>query len=209
MLLAERLDDEGEIALGRRRDHVGGGRAGIAHAHVERTVVAERKAALRLVELHRGDAEIADHAVDQRMAVSLRHLIETGEALLHQNQPAAGFLHQIGAARDRARVPIDADHSGVGRRQDRAGVAAGPEGRVHIDAAVAQPEKLDDPMDEHGNVTGQSASDSGDSAAAARRHSRAPCGPSAATRELNCFLSARTFAVASASSARKRSGSQI
>ena len=57
-LLAERLDDVGEIALGRRRDHIGGGRAGVAHAHVERTVEPEREAALGLVELHRGDAEI-------------------------------------------------------------------------------------------------------------------------------------------------------
>ena len=93
----------------------------------------------------------------------------------------------------------------IGRRQDRAGIAAGPERRVHIDAAVARRQELQDRMDKHGNVTSQSASDGGVSAAAARHHSRAP---SAATRELNCCLSARTFAVASASSARKRSGSQ-
>ncbi len=37
-------------------------------------------------------------------------------------------------------------------------------------------------------MTGQSASDSRSPAVAARHHSRAPCGPSAATREPSCFL---------------------
>ena len=128
--------------------------------------------------------------------------------LSDQDQPAAGRLHEIGAARDRALVAIDADDPAVGGGEDGAGVAAGAEGGVDIDAAGADVEIFDHGAAEHGNVTGQSASDSG-LAAAARHHSRAPCGPSAATREPSCFLSARTFSVASASSARKRSGSQI
>ena len=56
----------GEIALGRARDDVGGARALAAHAHVERPVEAEGEAALGLVELHRGDAEIEHDAVDAR-----------------------------------------------------------------------------------------------------------------------------------------------
>ena len=63
-LLAERRDDGGEIALGGARHHVGGARPVAAHAHVERTVEAEGEAALGLVELHRGDAEIEHDAVD-------------------------------------------------------------------------------------------------------------------------------------------------
>jgi len=204
--LAQHLDDEGEIALGSGRDHIGRARAGIAHAHIERTVVAEGEAALGLVDLHGGNAEIADHAVHQRVAVRLHHVLEIGETLPQENEPAAGRLNQVGAAGDRVSIPIEGEHAGIGRRQDRAAIAAGPESRVHIDAAVVRRQKLQDRMDEHGNVTSQSASAGGDSAAAARHHSRAP---SVATRELNCFLSARTFAVASASSARKRSGSQI
>ena len=46
-LLAERRDDDGEIALGRGVHQIGGARALAAHAHVERAVVAEREAALR------------------------------------------------------------------------------------------------------------------------------------------------------------------
>ena len=63
-LLAERRDDGGKIALGGVRHHVGGARPVAAHAHVERTVETEREAALRLVELHRGDADVEQHAVD-------------------------------------------------------------------------------------------------------------------------------------------------
>ena len=97
----------------------------------------------------------------------------------------------------------------VGGGKDRARIAAGAEGGVDIDAAVADGEELDRAAGEHGNVTGQSASGSRVSAAAARHHSRAPSGVAAATWEPSCCLSARTFSVASASSARKRPGSQI
>ena len=38
------------------------------NAHVERAVVAEGKTALRFIELHRGDAEIEQNAVDRVMA---------------------------------------------------------------------------------------------------------------------------------------------
>ena len=47
-----------------------------------------------------------------------------------------------------------------GRREDRARVAAGAEGGVDIDAAVARLEEVDRGTAEHGNVTSQSASDS-------------------------------------------------
>src|SRR5258708_26090709 len=103
---------------------------------------------------------------------------------------------------------MEGEQGGMGGGKNGARITAGPEGRVHIEAAVTHRQIRDHRMDEHGNVTGQSASGGGSSAVAAPHHSRAPCGPSAAIRELNCFLSARTFAVASASLARKPSGSQ-
>ena len=52
-------------------------------------------------------------------------------------------------------------------------VAAGAEGAVDIDAAIAHIEKVERGAAEHGNVVGWSASDSG-KAVAARHHSRAP-----------------------------------
>ena len=58
---------------------------------------------------------------------------------------------------------------------------------------------------EHGNVTGQSASDS--RAIAARHHSRAPSGSSAALSKPGRFIAARTAMVAPTRRAQKRTGS--
>ena len=77
---------------------------------------------------------------------------------------------------------------------------------VDGDAALARREEIERLAGEHGNMTSQSASDV---IAAARHHSRALCASRAATREPSCFFAARTVPVASASCARKRSGSQI
>ncbi len=88
-LLAERRDDRRKIALGGARHHVGRARAGAAHAHVERTVQAERKAALALVQLHRRDAEIEHDPVDRVVATSVRHRLQIGEPVLDQRQTAA------------------------------------------------------------------------------------------------------------------------
>ena len=191
------------------RDHVGRARPGAAHAHVERTVEAEREAAGGFVELHRRQPDIEHDAVDRVIAAGPRHAFEIGETVLDQDQPAFGARHQVEARGNRALVAINADDVAVCGGEDRARIAAGAEGRVDIDAAVADVEEFDRGAAEHRNVTDQSAIGSRLPAAAARHHSRAPCGPSAATRVPSCFLSARTFSVASASSARNRAGSQI
>ena len=93
-LLAELEDDVGEIALRGLRHHVGGARAVAAHAHVERAVEPEREAALGLIELHRGHAEIEHDAVDRGVAEFFRDAIELGEARLDQRQSASGRLDQ-------------------------------------------------------------------------------------------------------------------
>src|SRR5262249_27782115 len=207
-LFAQRRENGRKLALGRRRHDVGRGRPVAAHAHVERTVEAEGKSARRLVELHRGDPEVEDDAVDRVVAAAARDRLQIGEFVLHQSERAGGGAHETGAACDRAWVAVDANDVAVRGREDIASVAAGTEGRVDVDAAGADGEEFDRGAAEHGNVTSQSASDSA-SAVAARHHSRAPGGPSAPTRAPSCFVSARTFSVAYASSARKRPGSQI
>ena len=182
--------------------------AGGAHAHVERTVETEREAARRLIELHGGDAEIEHDAVDGVKAGRARNMIEIGEALLDQRQAAIRLRNEIGAARDRFTVAVDGDDLAVGGAEQRAGVAAGAEGGVDKDAAIPRIQVSEDGRDEHGNVGGWSASDSG-KAVAARRHSRAPSALRAAAWELSSALSSRTFWVASASSLWNRPGSQI
>src|SRR5262249_25748208 len=144
----------------------------------------------------------------QILAVTREDGGKIGKAIVLEHKPAIAGSDKVGGLRQCARIAIDRDHIAARRIENRAAVAAGAECRIEMDAAVAHGEILDRPAAEHRNVTGQSASDSG-TAAAARHHSRAPGGPSAVIRELNCCLSARTFSVASASSARKRSGSQI
>ncbi len=127
-LLAERSDDGGEVALGGLRHHVGGARPVAAHAHVERAVEAERKAALGLVELHRRDAEIEHDAVDRVVAKLPRDRCEgwrSGPRTSMSRPPAAST--RSAPARDRALVAIDADDAAIGRRQNRARIAAGAE----------------------------------------------------------------------------------
>ena len=161
----------------------------------------------RAIELHRGDAKIEHDAVDRLVPGIARDGVEIGKSVFDQGQAAARLLDQVRAQRDRGLIAVDADHLAVGGRKNGARIAAGTEGAVDIDAAVADIEETDGMAAEHGNVEGQSASDS--RAAAARHHSRAPGALRAATWELSCPLSARTFWVASASSFWKRPGSQI
>ena len=65
--------------------------------------------------------------------------------------------HQIEAGGDGMLVAVDADNVAVGGGEDGAGVAAGAEGRVDVDAAVADVEEFDRGAAEHRNVAGQSA----------------------------------------------------
>ena len=162
-----------------------------------------------LIELHRGDAEIEQDAVDRLVTEAARDVLEIGEAILDQRQPA------LRPASTSAKPPAIASRSRSmpmtrvpPTSQDRARVSAGAERAVDIDAAIARPSCSNDLAGEHGNMTGQSASDSA-FAVAARHHSRALCASCAATREPSCFFNARTVPVASASCARKRPGSQI
>ena len=155
-LFAEDIDDVGEIGLGGRRDHVGRGRAVMAHPHVERAAEPEREAALGLVELHRGHADVHHHAIDRGMALRCADVGEIGEAVLDQREPAVGSIDQIEAARNRRAVAVDADDAGSGDVEDGAAVAAGAEGGVDIDAAVAGAEHLDRLAAEDGNMARRS-----------------------------------------------------
>ena len=135
-----------------RRDDVGRGRAVMAHPHVERAVEPEREAALGLVELHRGDADVHHDAVDRHQALRGADLGEIGEAVLDQRQPAGRLIDQIEAAGNGRAVAVDADHAGSRDFEDGPAVAAGPEGGVDIDPAVAGREHLDRLAAEHGDM---------------------------------------------------------
>ena len=206
-LLAELEDDVGEIALGRLCHHVGGARAVAAHAHVERPVEPEREAALGLVELHRGDAEIEHDAVDRSWPNFCGDVDRAPRSAPRPasvvHRPTAPDPAPCATALWSRSMPMTC---AIGRREDRARVAAGAERAVDIDAAVADVQKLDSRPREHGNVTGRSASDSGPSLPAIipvpRRIFRR-------SLEAAAILAARAVRVAPMTRARKRPGSQI
>src|SRR4051812_24472395 len=103
-LLAEDIDDVGEIRLRCRSDYIGGARPVLAHAHVERSVEAEREAALGLIELHRRHADIHYDAIDLRRTLRGAHLGQIGKAILDQRETTARLLDKIEAAGDRRAV---------------------------------------------------------------------------------------------------------
>ena len=180
-----------------------------AHAHVERAVVAERKSALGLIELHRRHAEIEHHAVDAAWphcratssSAEKRDCTSSSRplALSTRSAPCAIALWSRS-------MPITRQSAA---REHRARIAAGAEGAVDIDAAVLDVEEAERGRTEHGNVTSQSASDSRFPAVAARHLSRAPRGSAAMPWALRRFRILRTAPVASESCLPKRSGAQI
>ena len=135
----------------------------MAHPHVERAAEPEREAALGLVELHRGNADVHHDAVHFGHALRRADLREVGESVLDQGQPAIGLVDQIESAGNRRPVAVDADDPGSRDSEDRAAVAAGAEGRVDIDAAVLGGEHLD-----------RLAAKNGDMARRSRAHAPSP-----------------------------------
>ena len=73
----------------------------MAHPHVERAAEPKRKAALGLVELHRGYADVHHDAVDRVNVLCGADLGEVGETVLDQGQPAVGAVDQIEPAGNR------------------------------------------------------------------------------------------------------------
>ena len=105
--LAEFEQHVGQFALGQRVDQVGRGRAAAAHAHVERTVAAEREAARRIVELEGGDAEVQHHAIQRGDAALCQQVQHVAEPAMDQMQPAGKSRGQAGAAGDGVGIAVD------------------------------------------------------------------------------------------------------
>ncbi|MNC50010.1 hypothetical protein D3C75_992270 [compost metagenome] len=89
-LFAVFLEHPGDFFHGRGVDEFGGADAtGRIHAHVQRTVVEEAEAALRVVELWRGHAKIQQHAADLAGQTAFGDFrTELGKAALHNDKAA-------------------------------------------------------------------------------------------------------------------------
>ncbi|GMA76045.1 hypothetical protein GCM10025880_24620 [Methylorubrum aminovorans] len=152
-LLAEMVEDVGERAFLLAVHEIGRARAVAAHAHVERPVLAEREAAMRLVELHRRHADIEHDPVGLLLALIGDQGVEIPEAALNQPQAAGGGIHEAGAGPDRAGIAVDGDYSDLGRGlKERARVAAGTEGAVHGQTRPVEGERGENLGQENGNV---------------------------------------------------------
>ena len=145
MILARSVSD----AL---RDDIRRCRPRLPHPHVERAAEPERKAALGLVELHRGNADVHHDTVDRVHALRGADFRQIGEPVLDQGQPAVRPVDQIKPAGNGGAVAVDADHPGSRHVQDRPAVAAGAEGCVDIDAAVARRQPFDRLAAQHGDM---------------------------------------------------------
>ena len=85
-LLAIVLEDARDLGLVGLVEEVGGGRPRLLHAHVERTVGREGKAAVRSVHLHRRNADIERDGVDEADAALCEHAVHLAEPLFDQSQ---------------------------------------------------------------------------------------------------------------------------
>src|SRR5258708_39864436 len=107
---------------------MGRGGAVAAHAHVERTLVAEGEPARGFIELHGGDAKVEHNTVDRVIAAGADDCLKVGEFTFHQDKPAAGRAHEVGTARHRAWAAVGSDDATVRRRLSCAAMAPRAEG---------------------------------------------------------------------------------
>ena len=103
------IEHVGDLFLGRIVEEIGGARPVLAHPHVERTVGLEGEAALGLVELHRGDADIERHAVDLVDVAVGKRLTHPGETLRNKRQAPPARSGQGLAILDRLGIAIESE----------------------------------------------------------------------------------------------------
>ena len=109
-LLAVMVENICDLALIGAVQQIGSGRARVAHPHIKRPFAHEREAALGLIELHRGDAEIEHDPVQpcgiNRMGIA----IHFGEGALLLDQAVAILIAPSFCHLEHARITIDPDH---------------------------------------------------------------------------------------------------
>src|SRR5690606_4574772 len=154
-LLAVIANDARELAFRRacdelRRSH---SRARI-HPHVERTVLYEAEAARGVVELRRGHTEIEQHAVNSPEPSALGDdLVQARKRTLHQRQ-AILCCESLASCRDCGGIAIDCNDPALlaDTLQDRGGMTAPTEGRIHIATARAYVQRTQHFLEKHGHV---------------------------------------------------------
>ena len=158
-LLAIILEDADDLGLVGLVQELGRGQPGLAHPHVERTVGREGKAAVRPIELHRGDADIEGDGVDLPDAAISQHSVHLAEAFVDKGE--AGVRDERTALVDRIGVAIERNHPPRPRPEHGARVAASSERAVDRGVAFAQGECGDHLVDQHRHMWGLSVAGAG------------------------------------------------
>ena len=128
---------------------------GRVHAHIERRVVHVGKAALRLVELRRGDTEVKEHAVHGVDAETVKNGGRVAEVAVHELHTVSKRRQTRTGALDGRLIAVDADElSGREARGDLLGVAAHAERTVDIDAVRPDVQIFNTLVQQHGDMQG-------------------------------------------------------
>ncbi|CAM5381650.1 hypothetical protein SRIMM317S_02577 [Streptomyces rimosus subsp. rimosus] len=114
-------------------EDLGGADAGrLVHAHVERRVLRVREAAVGLVQLHGGDAEVEQDTLDARDAEAgqdLRQLVVDG---VHEGGAVPVGGQALPRQLQRGRVPVEGDQAG-GRERGEQRLAVPSEAERAVD----------------------------------------------------------------------------
>ena len=153
-LLAQMEEDVGELRLAPAVDDIGGRDPGFRHAHVERAVGLERESALRLVELHGGDADVEDDPVRAREPGFGGVALHVAEAALAKRQSAGMRAEQRKPATDGRGIAVDGDDAAGAGLEQGGRVAARAEGCVNEVLSADRLQCLQHLGEQHGNVTG-------------------------------------------------------
>ncbi len=159
LLLAVLVEDAAQLRLVVLGEHARGGeRGGVVHPHVERGVLRIGEAPLDAVELHRGDAEIEEHARYSPNGELFQHLLDAVVDGMDEVDAVRERRETLGREREGVAIAVETDVAKIGEpAQERLGVAAQPERGVDEDGARALEgggEQLDRAIEEDGECAG-------------------------------------------------------
>ena len=127
------------------RDQVGRRFVGGAiHAHVERLVAHEAEAPAGRIELHRGDTEIRERAVDPGDVPALEHVVDGAIVGVHQLDAVAPGRQRFARARQRVEIAVEPDDPRGAGFEQRSRVAAEPDRAVDEQTALFGAQMLED-----------------------------------------------------------------
>ena len=151
-LLAEIAEHRGNLGDRGGAEPLGGGNALCwVHPHVKGAVMVKGEAALRLVKLRGGDAQIEEDAVDAALnPEALGHVSDFREAGVDDGEAAVLSLKGLSDTHG-LRIAVNADEPAIWPQaaEDLARMAAPSEGAVHVDPVLPYGKSVDSLMKEH------------------------------------------------------------